>query len=547
MRPAADPPAGRLGFLPHICHPALDLSMSSHPSMEMSPAEDVSLDVVPDDALTQVVRSFDTVDQIRRFACLGRTFQRVASGVLAGRRRADGAWLGLKPSSATEPSLLASSLRGLCLRELSLRASSASQLHRDALPHVLPLLPLLEVLDLRSQRFVGRQLLLGFDGCIESNRTTVGVAHSWRTSRSTATPPSHQYIQQGGLASATPRLRELDVCFCQGAEYLDCVSLRQRLPTLWLVRRLPSRLCGTTLASPGGDTQTYWADGAFAFTGQHAARGWVAQLREHGPCGDLETRLIFADAPEEGAQADNGRIGVLIRFGECGEHGENGSDRENGGDASDRENGGDGGDGSDGGGDEGSAPTTAAAQAREVLVVQSTRVPEPPPAFPRLPAGVIPALGDSIRGSRLSRRLAGAAHLAGLRLSRLSLRPLPPAAQHAPSEIEAELVRVCTVQPTRHREFEARAVRSMADRRGGSERVAALVQALLPVATAAPEDFAQAALQAWGGASAGVTEEASVGAEGQGLGGAGGEEEDDDLSSSDEEDEEEEDVVMMFE
>ena len=102
----------------------------------------------------------------------------------------------------------------------------------------------------------------------------------------------------------------------------------------------------------------------------------------------------------------------------------------------------------------------------------------------------MPELGESIRGSR-----AGAPGLAGLRLSRLPMLPLPAAAQHAPSTLRTQLATFCSAQPAKLREFEARAESSMTKRRRGAEAVADLVQGLSPAARA--EMVQSAAQEAW--------------------------------------------------
>ena len=362
-----------------------------------------------------------------------------------------------------EDVLLAGSLSRLHnLHQLRLRGTDIA---RPALGRALQgaVLPQLRYLDLRAQRFV-----------------------------------------DGGLLLELPTsLRAVDLTFCGAVDYASVVRMRRRLPELRLVRRVPASFCGTLLQS-SGERQTIWADGAFASNRRAPeARGWIAALREGSSSGGggaaipdvrthsserrhLECRLVFSDCPLDDPmepQAHNGRMGFLMRVirpgGGCdlseAEEEELALDLAMRDDLSSRS----------------AAATGVACPApphlrqrprshqrplpREALVVQSTRLPEPPAVFPQLPDEALPqTLGSAIRTSRLN------IGMPGLRVARLMLNPLPLGAQEAPTAVAASLAAFCEREPLASSEFERRARRSIVDQCRGVQRLAAAVGALLP-------------------------------------------------------------------
>ena len=161
---------------------------------------------------------------------------------------------------------------------------------------------------------------------------------------------------------------------------------------------------------------------------------------------EVETRLVYVDDPDEvyGPQAHNGRVGVLIRD-TCAPASS----------ASARA----------------SARVSDAPSARELLVVQSHYVPEPPPAFPDVDAACLPALSET----RHLRKVEG-----GVMITRLLLDMLPPDQHNPPAALLDQLSRFCDEHPVRRREYERRALRSMVDgrRHAQGERVASVLNLL---------------------------------------------------------------------
>lgn len=336
-----------------------------------------------------------------------------------------------------------------------------------------------------------------------------------------------------GLSPHVPRLRCIDASFCPGIGYAAACALRTVCPLLSLVRRVPISHTGwfvlPALGRAGSSKVMHlWADGSFALDGSLAfgerqELGWIAQLRQHtgaaaGPAGGiasdvcdavLETRTCFCDEEPAGAP-DNGRIGVMMRrvrddvaaqATDSDAHEEasivalvratpNPLATSTAAPAA-------------------AAPATPTAEPealgavealplpsegtlREMLVVQSTRLPEPPRAFPALPRASWPALGQRVRGSRLGPPYQG------LSIARLAMHPLPPTAQMPPAAVAERLLCFCRQHPAARREYEERALASMRDARGGAQRVAAVARALAPGDLgAATAHIALAAQAAW--------------------------------------------------
>jgi len=262
-------------------------------------------------------------------------------------------------------------------------------------------------------------------------------------------------------------LTELDLTYCPLLGYAVVLHMRSHCARLRLVRRLPRWMVGWA-TTPNGERHTYYADGSFQFSRDTESTGWVAQCRpsvdEPEDC--WETRLVYVDDPEGlwGPQAHNGRVGVLVRRVHA--TGDASDERTAAAPAAAREKAADAATL-----DAATADTvTAHAGPVDVCIVQSLRVPEPPPAFPQLPETSLPACG----ATRTFRKVDG-----GVMCSRLRIIPLLPAEPSPPAELTAKLVAFCEQFATQRREFERRALKSMlAPRQTGDERMAAVLQRL---------------------------------------------------------------------
>ena len=278
---------------------------------------------------------------------------------------------------------------------------------------------------------------------------------------------AQRFVDGGLLLELPTSLRAVDLTFCGAVDYASVVRMRRRLPELRLVRRVPASFCGTLLQS-SGERQTIWADGAFASNRRAPeARGWIAALREGSSSGGggaaipdvrthsserrhLECRLVFSDCPlddpMEPRRTTDECSRVIRPGGGCdlneAEEEELALEHAMRDDLSSRS----------------AAATGVACPApphlrqrprshqrplpREALVVQSTRLPEPPAVFPQLPDEALPqTLGSAIRTSRLN------IGMPGLRVARLMLNPLPLGAQEPPTAVAASLAAFCEREP----------------------------------------------------------------------------------------------------
>ena len=329
------------------------------------------------------------------------------------------------------------------------------------------------------------------------------------------------------LAPSMPCLRAVDLTFCPAIGYAVVWQLRQTCKRLVLVRRVPVSLTGwvklpSMRSGPAGAAAArlvhYWADGSFALEGP-LELGWVAQLSRHAD-GTLESRMSFCDE-EPGLSPDNGRLGGLFRRVDDGRlltEAETAAAEaraeaaivtsireaartapESSGRALPREAG-------------FGAPLVvpppallpppvlppAGGLAREVLVVQSTRWPEPPSVFPAICSSDWPPLGERVRGSALGRQHDGV--LQGLSIARLALQPLPLDAQLPPKGIGLKLRRFCGMHPDARREYERRARASMGRLRCGADRAASMLSALqrgLAAGAGGASEPTQAAVAVW--------------------------------------------------
>lgn len=272
-------------------------------------------------------------------------------------------------------------------------------------------LPCLEVLDLRNQPQV-------------TNRGVRQLASS--------------------SSSLAATLVEVDLTACPLVGYSIVQQLHARCPRLRLVRRLPAWLVGWTTTC-NGEKHTYYADGSFEFTRDTEARGWVAQCRVDEQTGDVETRLIYIDDPEGlwGPQAHNGRVGVLIR--RVHPHADKNFD-------------------------EHALPSRPLepTDSEEALVVQSLRVPEPPPAFPTLASSSLPGRGST----RFFRKVDG-----GVMCSRLCINH-GAQEERPPIELQRQLSHFCVEFASQRRDFERRALKSILVRQTADERIAAVMSRL---------------------------------------------------------------------
>ena len=334
------------------------------------------------------------------------------------------------------------------------------------------------------------------------------------------------------LAIACPRLCAIDLTYCNLLGYAAVVALRESCPRLGLIRRVPVGLTGRlNLPSirSGGPSKLvhYWADGTFAIGGRRAELGWIAQVKAHGADGTIETRSCFCDE-EPSVSPDNGRLGGLSRrldrtamteAEEAAEEAaiiaavrsappppspprsmrilqahENTPERTSPSsvmEASVQR--------------AGCAPKEGCSGSayKEILVVQSTRLPEPPASFPQLPTSAIPPLGTRVRGSRIVvqdtvRGLTIARYpYRGLSIARLALHPLPPSQQLPPKHVAQKMRAFCCVYHVdARREYERRALKSMGEAKRGAERFAAVMRALGPAGMACGGGAAEAAAQA---------------------------------------------------
>lgn len=217
-------------------------------------------------------------------------------------------------------------------------------------------------------------------------------------------------------------LTSLDLTFCPLVSYAAVIALREASPRQLLIRRQPAWLDGH-YETPWGETHTYYPCGAFEFMRGTQAKGWVAQIRQHGGARHelvncvckvdeddedteeavvtthLESRLLFLDMDTE---ANNGYLGVCT----CPQ----GNGR--------------------------------------VLVVQSRRTPEPPRAqLHAMRSGYgLPEVGQTVTFG---------VHM----LSSMHVRPLEEGIIGPPPALAAELREFCA-----RRSPEGHAVRSRAER-----------------------------------------------------------------------------------
>ena len=397
--------------------------------------------------------------------------------------------LGLLTARSTkrpDERVLLRALRGMSnLVELSLRATNAFSLDGEAFGGscLAAAVPALKILDLRGQSRITSDALLA-----------------------TVTPLQH--------------LRAIDLTFCSEVRYVDTICLREHCPNLRLIRRVPALFTGTILAA-NGERQTYYADGAFAVWPPRAEGvGWIAQCKRLGDsissCGrgghhhtavGIETRLIFGDnaVDDLAPQAHNGRCGVLMRavvdaekvVMERPEEGGEEDEEEKALAAIERQA-------------ERRALDAALVEdapapskrgqkspCHDVLVVDSTRFPEPPSRFPPLPAALpaFPPRGSSRRGSRVRGPLGHDLH--GLRLSRLAMCSLPPPMLMPPAKLVEHLKRLHAPLrgAERCRVFEGRALKSIAESVRGAARFASVMGSLM--SPAHPASFFAASRAAW--------------------------------------------------
>ena len=443
-------------------------------SGEDVPACTTSLVLLPMELLSEIIARGTPRDH-SRCVCVCSCMQRA---VIAHRHAlvvANGQMLGLGVDTADAQMPLGLALRGLVnLRELHLRHTlSSKQAHTvfwasglqagptplltDEALKACPPLAKLELLDLRGQMRL-----------------------------------SGKGVEQ--LAAQLPSLRAIDLTYCRLVGYDSVVRMRNECAQLALVRRLPVSLVGSmVLPVRGGEVETarYWADGSFEIGprgGTLATLGWVSQLQFHPRDATYETRLCFC---EESIGADNGRLGV--RWKSVGGANEDAwysmsaqaareqdvrRDRE---DAIDESRilrrilqpaatptGG------EGGGEGG----------RELLLVQSTRFPEPPAFFPQY----WPALDQRVRGSRIGPPLHG------MSISRLSLQSPPTDGQLPPPPIASRLRAHFANNPDVSRECDRRALASIEQTARGAESLADVMHALSPALGIAVDAAAQ---QAW--------------------------------------------------
>ena len=104
-------------------------------------------------------------------------------------------------------------------------------------------------------------------------------------------------------------LRSVDLTFC-GATFRSVIELREAVPTLRVVRRMPEWMCGR-VECPWGETHTYWPDGGFVFTRSTQSRGVVTSLARSAASPFCADRLLYLNPG--GSSAPTEVSGVLIR------------------------------------------------------------------------------------------------------------------------------------------------------------------------------------------------------------------------------------------
>ncbi len=103
--------------------------------------------------------------------------------------------------------------------------------------------------------------------------------------------------QHAALALRHSRsLVEVDFAFCPMIRFTVAAQLRRAVPSLRVVRRLPSWLTGV-FHCPWGEDHSYWPDGSFSFTRATQSRGAVHELEEYDDGAFLKDALIYTDGP----------------------------------------------------------------------------------------------------------------------------------------------------------------------------------------------------------------------------------------------------------
>lgn len=95
------------------------------------------------------------------------------------------------------------------------------------------------------------------------------------------------------------KLREINLTFCERTTFEMTLALRQLLPRLRCIRRLPVFMTGHVQTPfPGEDgkpeVHTYWPDGSFRFTRSTESLGFIRELREDEP-GVVRNSIQYAN------------------------------------------------------------------------------------------------------------------------------------------------------------------------------------------------------------------------------------------------------------
>ena len=331
------------------------------------------------DALPQVLVGLTHMELARaRETCAA--LREAVSHVWAGTRRADTRQLGLAKYNGSP----------LCWCDRFHELLGANRSVATRLPHLLRPLHALCELRLPGLSGIGMDVALAIAKCLPQLR---------------ALDVSSTVIQSAAVEALQPlrRLETLDLTYCAMVSYSAVLRLRAGCPALALVRRQPAWLDGH-IDTPWGERHTYYPCGAFTFSGEHEAIGWVAQIRPRHTPNTLavETRLLYADAGA--TENEDGRSGVLIAPHPLDDGaGSMGQDR--------------------------------AASQRMLLVVESLEQPEPPTT---LPLQLHAATGYAVPEPDCAPLMLHGCMLSGMRLV-----PLAEGVRAPPPELQARLLEFC--------------------------------------------------------------------------------------------------------